>query len=628
MMNHSNQTAATKTLLMRPLLGALLLAGVVHIDSAQATATLPVGTQLTITNGAIVGTANNVTGVTGSYFGMDTNGNSQISNGEKTTITSKGNIPLGSAIIASGSHSGAINGSETPAFDIWNFFGNTGMDYLNTAATDTGGSLLNFSGWTVTWNGIAAINMGTNAWQPLNCSALGCTGHTFVNSIAWLHGWNNINGGPYILDYSATVPAGDPSGFGGVHYYLHLEGFVNLPAFTLTNDAAATLPGTPITINVLANDHPSAVYTLDPAPSVAIASNPSNGTATANANNTVTYTPNAGFGASSRGNDSFTYTVTGNGGIISSPATVAVSVSSVLPPTAQADSTTTNGTTQAALNLITDGAVTAGTDSINWATLAISTQASHGTATAGASGALTYVANAGFSGTDSFQYTVNDSAGNTSNPGTVSVTVNATKPSTATGTFGPGMTAIANGSTTGGGLTATMVGTDDGLSQQCVGGCFDFQITGISAGSSVSVVLPLTAAIPSNAVYRKLIGGAWKNFSSSGGNMIASAAATAAGPVCPPAGSSSYTSGLTPGNQCVELTIVDNGPNDASATSGTVLDPGGVGVPGTPIDTRTGSSSGCSLSSGRVSLADRGDWWLVVGFVAWLGMIRRRLHRV
>jgi len=36
---------------------------------------------------------------------------------------------------------------------------------------------------------------------------------------------------------------------------------------------------------------------------------------------------------------------------------------------------------------------------------------------------------------------------------------------------------------------------------------------------------------------------------------------------------------------------------------------------------------GCSLGAGNVDLTERGDWWLVAGFLAWLGLIRKRLAR-
>lgn len=216
--HNSAVTANTK----KSILAALLLTGVAHLNPAQA-ATLPNGSSLTITSGT-VGTSGYVSG--GSYFGMDMNGNSSIGLAEKTAITSRGNIPIGSAITATGSHTGSINGSESPAFDIWEFFSNTGMDYLSVAATDNGNGTLGLSGWTVTWNGIAAIPMNARAWQPGNCAALGCTGWTFTDGTARFQ-WNGVNGGAYTLDYTATVPNGDPSGFGNVKYYLHLQGNVN-----------------------------------------------------------------------------------------------------------------------------------------------------------------------------------------------------------------------------------------------------------------------------------------------------------------------------------------------------------------------------------------------------------------
>jgi hypothetical protein len=37
--------------------------------------------------------------------------------------------------------------------------------------------------------------------------------------------------------------------------------------------------------------------------------------------------------------------------------------------------------------------------------------------------------------------------------------------------------------------------------------------------------------------------------------------------------------------------------------------------------------SGCSLGASNVDLTERGDWWFVAGFLAWLGLIRKRLAR-
>ncbi len=155
-------------------------------------------------------------------------------------------------------------------------------------------------------------------------------------------------------------------------------------------------------------------------------------------------------------------------------------------------------------------------------------------------------------------------------------------------------------------------------------GLFDFTITGLANGASVQVELALLAPIPSSPVYRKLTPTGWAFFDTSGSDTVESglgAAGTCTGVT--------YTSGLTEGNYCVRLTITDGGSNDYDAVGdGTVTDPGGVasGVQ-TFVDTRTSSTSGCSLSETPVNPGQRADWWLVAGFLgalAWLRGMRRR----
>lgn len=226
MKNNINNQHAASSLTQRSVFAALLLAGIVHVDVARAAA-LKTYDYLTVTGSSTGGSYGFVTG--GSYFAMDMSGDLRIQSSEKTVITSTGPIVIGVSEVATGSHTGAINGTESPVFDIWGFFGNTGMDYFRTAPTDNGDGTLNFSGWTVTWNGIPAIDMGTNAWNPLNCTALGITTPftcAFINGKAQFS-WSGVYGDPYTLYYTATVPNGDPSGFGNVHYFLHLEGTVN-----------------------------------------------------------------------------------------------------------------------------------------------------------------------------------------------------------------------------------------------------------------------------------------------------------------------------------------------------------------------------------------------------------------
>jgi Bacterial Ig domain len=92
------------------------------------------------------------------------------------------------------------------------------------------------------------------------------------------------------------------------------------------NDTATMTAGTgaSVTINVIANDSPLAALN----PASVIVTQPAHGAAVANANGTVTYTPNAAYVSPPGTPDTFTYTVKNNLGLISNPATVAVTVNS------------------------------------------------------------------------------------------------------------------------------------------------------------------------------------------------------------------------------------------------------------------------------------------------------------
>lgn len=153
----------------------------------------------------------------GSFFGVETSPGSVTD----TPIESFNGIVLGTAQPASGSHFGPPDGSESPDIDNpWLFFGNTGMHQSTipiTIVTDDGASnvTLDFSGWSVTWAAIPSIPLGSGAWDgnPDGVAIMTCA--------------NTCEGGDtYTIAYSATVPPGDPSGFGGVRFNLQLEGTV------------------------------------------------------------------------------------------------------------------------------------------------------------------------------------------------------------------------------------------------------------------------------------------------------------------------------------------------------------------------------------------------------------------
>jgi len=111
-----------------------------------------------------------------------------------------------------------------------------------------------------------------------------------------------------------------------------------------------------------------------------------------------------------------------------------------------------------------------------------------------------------------------------------------------------------------------------------VGGIFDFTVNELpEPGQSVSIVIPQTAAIPANAVYRKFQNGAWVTFVEDADNQLHSAAGSAG--FCPPPGDAEWQPGLVAGNFCVQLTIEDGGPNDADGeVNSSVDDPGAVSV--------------------------------------------------
>ena len=107
-------------------------------------------------------------------------------------------------------------------------------------------------------------------------------------------------------------------------------------------------------------------------------------------------------------------------------------------------------------------------------------------------------------------------------------------------------------------------------------GIFDFEVIGVEAGQSVRIVLPQSAAIPENAVYRKYFADSgWIDFEEDANNLLASASGSLG--VCPGPGDASFIPGLSEGHFCVQLTIEDGGPNDVDGqANGVVKDPGGV----------------------------------------------------
>jgi hypothetical protein len=137
-----------------------------------------------------------------------------------------------------------------------------------------------------------------------------------------------------------------------------------------------------------------------------LVSGPSHGTLSGTTPNLV-YSPTAGF----TGTDSFTFTVTDTAvHLTSTPATVTIAV--VPPPTANARSQNVN------LNTATVVTLTGSAPNGDPYTFAIGAGPAHGTLSGfnSSTGAVTYTPNTGYAGTDSFTFTVTDTASTLTSP--------------------------------------------------------------------------------------------------------------------------------------------------------------------------------------------------------------------
>lgn len=196
----------------------LAVIGTVACLETQA-ATLNNGDMLTITTGNysydVDGNIANIP--SGSYYGVDTNGNHTIEGVEKIQLA-QGTTGL---VIGVTSVAGEVTAPDT-------FFSATGYWLFTIAPTGSTEGGLDMRGWNWPWNGVPSIPLGSGAWQPGNCADLGCSGYTFTEGIGRLQ-WDGTYGHAYTLDFASTVPLGDSSGFGGVQFYTHLEGAVAVP---------------------------------------------------------------------------------------------------------------------------------------------------------------------------------------------------------------------------------------------------------------------------------------------------------------------------------------------------------------------------------------------------------------
>ncbi|MGE0745585.1 MAG: tandem-95 repeat protein, partial [Rhodospirillales bacterium] len=188
---------------------------------------------------------------------------------------------------------------------------------------------------------------------------------------------------------------------------------------TAGGDSATTPQGTPLLISsavLLANDSDPDGGTL----AIIATSQPANGSLVANGNGTFTYTPNPGFA----GGDAFTYTLSdGQGG--TATATVSITVTPVAPPNtppvAVADAVTViqDQSGEIFLDTLLANDLDADGDAVLFESF---TDPAHGALSLTDGGFLSYVPDEGYSGPDSFTYTISDGKGGFAT-GVVNITV-------------------------------------------------------------------------------------------------------------------------------------------------------------------------------------------------------------
>jgi hypothetical protein len=167
-------------------------------------------------------------------------------------------------------------------------------------------------------------------------------------------------------------------------------------------------------INVLSTDRAIPGVGLNPG-SLTIVSGPAHGTITINTTSgVVTYRAVAGYS----GADSFQYVVSDRAGHVSNVATISVNVQPA--PVAVNDTVTIANGPSVTLDVLANDTSQRGT--LDPTTLKIISPPAHGTAIVNA-GLAFYTTTVGYSGIDSFKYTVEDNLGTVSNVATASIIV-------------------------------------------------------------------------------------------------------------------------------------------------------------------------------------------------------------
>lgn len=160
---------------------------------------------------------------------------------------------------------------------------------------------------------------------------------------------------------------------------------------------------------------------------------------------------------------------------------------------------------------------------------------------------------------------------------------------------------------------------DTAMESVCDPDCLDFKAPANAVSGVMTVVIPLSAAIPADKDYRVYINGVWANFDTLGGDALASAPGVLG--ECPLPGDVAYTSPVTAGDFCLQLSIADGGLNDGDLLAGVVTHLGGFGkalpeVVTPPIEEPAVTKP--SSDSGSTNL------WFALSLLSVLSLLRRQ----
>ncbi|WP_164779819.1 Ig-like domain-containing protein, partial [Paenibacillus kobensis] len=334
--------------------------------------------------------------------------------------------PLTYAIQGSPSHGtlGPVNGSQVTYTPAPGYVGTDSFTYI-AKDNHSGNSAPATVDLTITAVNSAPVadaqQVSTNEDMPVGITLTGsdADGDSLTYSIQT--GPQHGTLGPISESHVTYTPGPNYSGTDQFTFVANDgNGGVSAPAtvditVTAVNDSPAafdqsvtTAEDTPVGVTLSGTDADGDALSYE------IMDQPQHGTLGAVNGSQVLYTPNANY----NGTDTFTFVAKDGNGGTSTPATVTVTVTPVEdPPVANPQHLTTDEDTPTAITLVgidPDG------DSL---TYAITNAPTNGTLSAISGSIVTYTPNGGFSGSDSFEFTVDDGHGNVSAPATVSLTI-------------------------------------------------------------------------------------------------------------------------------------------------------------------------------------------------------------